>query len=804
MIQLLTYFLCSFVYLFLQNMKVLFLSTTSFPFGYSEPLLADLIKFTSDFDQVVILQPTPISAPLLYELPDNVSFVHLEDSLTILEKLNGLKHLFNRHVLDEISVSKQRGIKISIQFLKVLFNYFTIATKNKKNIQSHLDEYASEFTSFFFYSYWCTEATLAASLIKSNQPNLSVISRMHAFDLYEERHTPNYLPFRSLIGNTLNYIVFVSEQGMHYFTSKYNFVEGFDQKNCIVGRLGVFKEQEEIYSPTAKDKKEFVIVSCSSLIPLKRIHLIIEALSEIKHPPIYWVHFGNGVLEQELIALAKSRLGNSTIRFEFKGFVLNQEIKKYYAHNPVDLFVNTSQYEGLPISMMEAMAYGIPCIGTDVGGVSEIIEDQKNGFLLPVDFSPIDLANTLSKFFELKEEERKRFQMLAITTWKTKFHGLDNLKALKSTLLQPKKQCVRCLFDNEMYVNIVFDDQGVCNVCLANEKLKKKTIFSDELKTEKLNELLAEIRKRRHKKYDCLIGLSGGVDSSYVVYKAKEWGLNPLILHIDNGWNSELASMNIENIVKKMGFDLYTYVINWSEMRDLQLSFLKSSVVDIDLPMDNAINAVQFKIANKFGIKHILSGVNTATEGWMPTDFSHYKLDALNIRSIQRKFGSVKLSTFPTVSPISFFWHTRIRKIQFCAPLDYLDYNKNEAKSTLIRQFGWRDYGGKHYENVFTKFYQGVILPQKFHFDKRISHLSVLISSGQLTKTEAIELMKEPAYKEAEYMDDKLFFCKKIGLTEVEFDEIMAKNPVSHLKFTSYVNIIHRLIKLKRKLSFYK
>jgi N-acetyl sugar amidotransferase len=785
-------------------MKILFLSTTSFPFGYSEPLLADLIKFTSDFDQVILLQPKPTSSPLLYDLPNNVSIVYLKDSLTIFEKLKGLKCIFNRLVLDEIRVSKQRGIKISLQFLKVLLNYFSLASKNKKHIQSLIDEYATEFTSFYFYSYWCTEATLAASLIKSKRPNLSVVSRMHAFDLYEERHSPNYLPFRGLLIKILNNIVFVSEQGMNYFISKYNFLDGFEEKRCIVGRLGVFKENEEIYSPIVFNKKEFVIVSCSSLIPLKRVHLIIEALSEIKNQSIYWVHFGSGTLEKELLTLSKMLLGNSSVRFDFKGFVLNQEIKNYFANNPVDLFVNTSKYEGLPISMMEAMAFGIPCVGTNVGGVSEIIEDHKNGYLLPVDFLPIDLTNTFNKFFALNEEERKRFQLLAINTWKTKFHGLNNLKTLKTSLLKPKKQCVRCLFDDEMYVNILFDNQGLCNVCLANEKLKKKTIFSEDLKTEKLNELLTEIRKRKHKKYDCLIGLSGGVDSSYVVYKAKEWGLNPLILHIDNGWNSELASMNIENIVKKMGFDLYTYVINWSEMKDIQLSFLKSSVVDIDLPMDNAIMAVQFKVANKFGIQHILSGINTVTEGWMPTDFSHYKLDSLNIKSIQRKFGSVKLKTFPTVSPLGFKWNTQIRKVKFCAPLDFIDFNKAVAKEILIREFGWRDYGGKHYENVFTKFYQGVILPDKFNFDKRISHLSVLISSGQINKSEGEELMKIPPYKIEEYMDDKLFFCKKIGLTEVEFDEIMKRNPVSHLTFTSYVNIINKLIKVKKILTFYK
>jgi N-acetyl sugar amidotransferase len=783
-------------------MKVLFLSTTSFPFGYSEPLLVDLIKYTRDFDKVIILQPKYTSSQLICDLPSNVEIVQLIDYLNVFDKLKGLFLFFHPAVSEERLSSKKRGLSLGINHWKVMLNYLSLALKNKKTLKGLIGRFAYEFTQFYFYSYWCTEATLAASILKDELPGLTVISRMHAYDLYEERHQPNYLPFRSKIFSAAANLVFVSEQGLNYFINRYPFLEANSSTKFTVGRLGVFKDREDVLSPISSNSNTFVIVSCSSLIPLKRIHLIIEALSKVSDISIHWVHFGDGKLIDELKELAKTTLISSNISFNFKGFVLNDEIKSFYETHQVDLFINTSLYEGLPISMMEAMSFGVPCIGTDVGGVSEIIHHDSNGYLLPVNFENHELTEKIVSYLKLVFPLRLDFQKNAFNTWKQKFHGLNNLMQLRTKLIVPVKECQRCLFNSEMYVNISFDAQGVCNVCQANQKLQEKTLFDEKVKEQKLNELLSKIKKKSSNKYDCLIGLSGGVDSSYVALKAKEWGLNPLILHVDNGWNSELATMNIENIIKKLGFDLYTYVINWVEMKDLQLSFLKSSVVDIDLPMDNAIMAIQFKIAKKFGIKHILSGVNTATEGWMPTDFSHYKLDSLNIRSIQRRFGSVKLATFPTVNPISFLWNTRVKKIHFCAPLDYIDYNKNEAKEILISQFGWRDYGGKHYENVYTKFYQGIILPQKFHFDKRISHLSVLISSGQLTKPEAIELMKEPAYNSFEYNEDKLFFCKKIGITEVEFDELMGQAPKSHLSYTSYVNIINRLIKLKNFLSF--
>lgn len=778
-------------------MKVLLLATTSFPFGHSEPLLFDKIEFLQDFDKVYILQPQPVETTLLYELPKNTVVIQLPTHLSTLEKMMGLFHFFARPVREDKTYTEQRTMRWSISHWKVLLNAFSVVRKNKQILQNIITAHAPEFTKFYFYSYWCTEATIAASLLKSNYTNLYVYSRMHAYDLYEERHSPAYLPFRKLLIEKLDKTLFISEQGKHYFLEKHKALLSQPNDTFIVSRLGVKKNNAHVISKSDFHTSEYLIVSCSSLIPLKRIHLLIEALSYIQNHTITWVHFGDGKLTEELKVLAKQTLQHSNISFDFKGFVLNSEIKTFYENHPVDLFVNTSQYEGLPISMMEAMSYGIPCIGTNVGGVSEII-NAHNGYLLEVDFQPIELSNTIQAFLNLPEESRKQKAASALHTWEEKFNGEKNLNELRDQISKPNQECTLCLFSTSMYTNITFDEQGVCNVCHANAQLQKNTLFAIHEKQEKLTSLLDEIKKQKNVRYDCLVGLSGGVDSSYVALKAKEWGLNPLILHIDNGWNSELASMNIENMVKKLGFDLYTYVIHWKEMCDVQLAFLKSSVVDIDLPMDNAIGAIQFKIANKFGIKYILSGINTATEGWMPTDFSHYKLDALNIRSIHRKYGKHALRTFPTVNPFSFYWNIHVKRIKFCAPLDYLDYNKKEAKEVLRKEFAWRDYGGKHYENIFTKFYQGVILPEKFHFDKRISHLSVLISSKQITKAEAAIEIQTPPYPPDHYRFDKEFFIKKLGITTDEYEQIMFRNPVSHLQFTSYVNIINRLIRIKR------
>jgi len=349
-------------------------------------------------------------------------------------------------------------------------------------------------------------------------------------------------------------------------------------------------------------------------------------------------------------------------------------------------------------------------------------------------------------------------------------------------------ECSKCILRTEDDLLISFDNDGVCNHCRLYDRVSKDRIKSSTQTKEALPSLVNEIKKSKKGKYDCIIGLSGGVDSTYVSYLVKQLGLNPLAVHLDNGWNSELAVKNIENIVSKLNIDLYTHVIDWEEFRDLQLSYLKASVVDIEALTDHAIVAVLYKQAAKHNIKYILNGSNVTTEGVLPSSWVHYKNDLINIQDIHKKFGKQKIKTFPTLGLIKAFYYKKIKGIKGVSILNYIDYNKFEAKETIIKELEWRDYGGKHYESIFTRFYQAYILPQKFDIDKRRSHLSTLVCSGQLTKEEALSEIELPICDENTLRDDKAYVIKKFGLTENEFDKIMKEKPIPH---TNYKSILH-------------
>ncbi len=277
---------------------------------------------------------------------------------------------------------------------------------------------------------------------------------------------------------------------------------------------------------------------------------------------------------------------------------------------------------------------------------------------------------------------------------------------------RPYRICSRCILDTNDYAEITFNDCGVCNVCNTFDDLKERTVFAGEEGKKKLNHLIHSIRaSAKGKEYDCVLAVSGGADSSYLAWKCKEWGLKPLALHVDNGWNTELAVKNIENTVNKLGFDLFTFVIDWKELCDLQVAYLKSSVVDLDIPSENALLGAFFQTARKFKVKYILTGHNTVTEGWLPPSFtSQYKLDTMNLRDIQKKFGTLQLRKYPSIGFFRHFLYKRLMKIQMVNPLNYIEYNKSDVKQVLVDQLQWRDYGGKHFENVFTRFYQGYIL----------------------------------------------------------------------------------------------
>ncbi|MFN8943348.1 MAG: N-acetyl sugar amidotransferase, partial [Pseudobdellovibrionaceae bacterium] len=343
--------------------------------------------------------------------------------------------------------------------------------------------------------------------------------------------------------------------------------------------------------------------------------------------------------------------------------------------------------------------------------------------------------------------------------------------------------CVQCVMDTTDS-QITFNEKGVCSHCQSYEAMVPAWNLSSHLEQKSLEKLFDRIKKSGvGKEYDCLIGLSGGVDSSYLAYLVYKAGLRPLCIHLDNGWNSELAVRNIHNIVKKCNFDLHTHVLDWEEFRDLQVAFFKSNVIDLEMLSDHAIFGITVQLAKKYKIKNVLSGANISTEFVMPKSWVHRKQDLKNIVSIHQKLGEVPLKTFPQVSTLNHVMMTEVWGYQTHKPLNLIDYNKQQAKQTVIDEFGWRDYGGKHYESQFTKYYQAHILPKKFNVDKRKAHLSTLILSQQMTRAEALAELEKPLYLEADLKSDTEYVCKKLGFS-LEWMEAYLKTPgVSHLSY---------------------
>jgi N-acetyl sugar amidotransferase len=349
---------------------------------------------------------------------------------------------------------------------------------------------------------------------------------------------------------------------------------------------------------------------------------------------------------------------------------------------------------------------------------------------------------------------------------------------------------------------IAFDEKGNCIHCNAALERAKNVWFPNDRGKMVIEQQIEKIkREEKNKEFDCIIGLSGGVDSSYLAYYAVKKGLRPLVVHVDCGWNSEQAVKNIENIVKNLNIELHTFVVNWEEMKDLQRSFFKASLPDQDIPQDHAIFAALYSFAEKNSIKYVLNGVNFATESIMPENWGYQAMDYHHLKSIHKKFGERKLKDFPTINFFRrFIYFTFIRKMEIISPLNYIDYRKNEAMELMTRELGWQYYGGKHYESRFTKFFQSYYLPLKFHFDKRRAHLSSLVISGQLTRDEALNSMKEDVYSEEEIGNDMEYVAKKLDWSLKEFRAIIDLPPNRHQDFPTNEKLFSFGLKLKNYL----
>ncbi len=379
------------------------------------------------------------------------------------------------------------------------------------------------------------------------------------------------------------------------------------------------------------------------------------------------------------------------------------------------------------------------------------------------------------------------------------------MKRVELMIKIPYQQCTKTVMDNISDPDITFDDAGVCNYWHEYQQVAENSLFHNERGKKKWEETINQIKADgQGKKYDCIIGVSGGVDSTYIAYLVKQANLRPLVVHFDNGWNSKIAVHNINNIITYLDSDLYTLVIDWEEFKDLQRSYLKAGVVDIEALTDHAIFGTLYKVAAKNDIKYVISGTNYETELLLPKAWIFNKIDHINIAAIHSKFGKLKLKTYPFFDILSKKYYLNFKKLEFVMPINWAPYNKQKVKEIISNEIGWKDYGGKHHESVFTKFYQNYILPTKFKIDKRKAHLSNLICAGQISKEEALEELKQPIYDTQDLAKDKEYVVKKLGFTMEEFNALMEEEPNSHFDYATEGPIEEHFPIIKPIKSIYK
>ena len=357
------------------------------------------------------------------------------------------------------------------------------------------------------------------------------------------------------------------------------------------------------------------------------------------------------------------------------------------------------------------------------------------------------------------------------------------------------QECARCVMDTSD-PEIEFDNDGVCNHCLGFDRVTSKRWFPNEDGRARLATIVQDIKRTgKGREYDCILGLSGGVDSSYLALMIKDYGLRPLVVHVDAGWNNELAVYNIEQVIKHCGYDLHTHVMDWEEMRDLQLAYLKSGVANQDVPQDHAFFSSMYHFAVKHRIRYVISGGNTATECVFPSSWHHSAMDAVSLLDIHRRYGAMKLKHYRTISPLQYYlWYPFIYRMQTVRPLNYMPYDKGDALRYLKKEIGYKEYGRKHGESLFTKFFQNHYLPKKYGFDKRRPHLSSMILTGQMKRSDAVLLLKEPLYDPCDLERDTCYVARKLGVSVEELNH-MIEGPNRDASSFKNWNCLHKTIK---------
>jgi aminotransferase len=363
----------------------------------------------------------------------------------------------------------------------------------------------------------------------------------------------------------------------------------------------------------------------------------------------------------------------------------------------------------------------------------------------------------------------------------------------------PYQMCTRCVMDTSD-PDIEFDADGVCSHCTKFDTITRAQWHPDAEGERLWSGILDQVRADgKDREYDCILGLSGGLDSSLLAVRAKDWGLRVLAVHVDAGWNTELAVHNIERLVEFTGFDLYTHVVDWADMRELQLSFLRSGIANQDVPQDHVFFAALYREATRRKIRFVLSGGNIATESVFPANWHGSAMDAWNLKAIHRKFGTTKLKSYPTMGFLRYYLiNPYVRRMRVLRPLNYMPYDRAAALAELQERVGYTDYGLKHGESQFTRFFQNHYLPERFGYDKRRPHFASMILSDQITREEALEKLDEPLYDTAALAQDKAYFIKKLRISADEFEGFLNAPLRTHREFRNQVRAYEGLKKLQR------
>lgn len=372
---------------------------------------------------------------------------------------------------------------------------------------------------------------------------------------------------------------------------------------------------------------------------------------------------------------------------------------------------------------------------------------------------------------------------------------------LKKASARPYQICKRCIMDTSD-PTITFDDRGFCNHCTRVEREFIGKSWQPNA-SDKLQARIDEIKKAgKDKKYDCLIGLSGGVDSSFLAHLVvREWGLRPLAVHVDAGWNSEIAVHNIEVLVRKLDIDLYTEVIDWENVQDLQRAYMLSGVENQDVPQDHVFFSVLNRLVIKYDLQYFLTGGNASTESILPSSWGYDATDSINLLDIHRRFGSRKLDKYPHM-PLwrRHIYYRFIAKFEAVRLLDLYPYFREPAIKTIEDLYGWKNYGDKHHESRWTRWFQAHYLPYKFGIDKRRAHIASMVMSGELTRDEALEAIERPLYDPTQLLIDTEYVKKKLGFSDNEYLSIMNAEPKMYSDYKNAAAILNQLRRIKRML----